>query len=509
MNNGYMPLIQRVFILLFIFFVLLSMHVGVVHASITGASDTISTSRPSASTVSPNDAGASDTQETISDNNSVFLASDSATFRADTGETLDTGINIASMSASNIPGAGQRVVYFTQTVGHTHHKGDALTVPITAMHTVNLTIGTAIPSAGKIILTFPTLAAGDANTPASPSATTFQTNNLAQANFKVYDVTGSSDITANFTANSGSITITAPTSGNAPVITLLQGTTTTISANHSIRIFVGCTALTGSGSSVSCSSQVPTLINPTRSKTAGTGGTSVSADIWKLNITTQDNNSVNLESSKVSIGTIESVQVQATIDPTLTFTIAGLANGTNISSGHGAGCNAFDNPNSGIDSTSNFVNLGVVNANQINIAAQDLTVSTNGQGGYTLTATSSGQLRNPANGYGVASSTTFTPFTAIGTEYFGIHACGTNANASFAAASGTNAICGASCTSLTSPGAKIAWPTQTTSITIASYTAGAISNDKVTVEYAGTASGSTPEGTYGTVITYVATPTFN
>src|SRR3989344_1865548 len=150
-------------------------------ATLANFSDTISTSRPSASTYLNANQAASATQVTVVDNGSIYLASDSATFRPDTGETIDIGKNVASMSAQIAGTPNTRIVYFTNTVTNTHHAGDPVVVPITAMHTVKFTTIASVPTLGTITLTFPALTSGDANNAASPSATTFQLNNLTGA----------------------------------------------------------------------------------------------------------------------------------------------------------------------------------------------------------------------------------------------------------------------------------------------------------------------------------------
>ena len=158
-----------------------------------------------------------------------------------------------------------------------------------------------------------------------------------------------------------------------------------------------------------------------------------------------------------------------------------------------SGC-ASQTTNSGTNATSTVVDMGVINQNVINLSGQYITVSTNAQNGYSVTATASGQLQNPANGYAIASST--TPSTmAAGTEYFGVQPCGTDAPSQYVPGSAIGS------------GGKVSWPTQTVLIPIAfrNTIADAIRTGLI---YAGTTSGSTPEGQYSSIVTYVATPSF-
>ncbi len=438
-------------------------------------SDTITTSRPSASAPLSANAASTDYSETIVDNKSIFIASDSAKFLPDTGETGDFAVNVASMSAlSGI----NRTLFFSQQVGHTHHKGDPVIVPITAMHTIQFTTQTFIPTGGSILITFP----GAANNSASPSATTFAFNGLVAANIKSNNATA-----CTFTINAPTITCAVSTS---------------INPNTVITFLIGCSAATGA----SCTTQVPTLINPTRNPNDATGGalaTTNTADNWKINVQSLDGVGTGniLDNSSTTVGTIESVQVTASVDPTLTFSIAGIGNAVALNTSHGASC-PTDTTNSGFAALGASVNLGTLVASTVNMSAQDLTISTNEAAGYSLTATASGALQDPSNGYSLFSNTTPAVLAALPIETFGIHPCGTDVSTGTWAPtlSGTTAGQG-----------KIGWPnsvSSATTLTVASRVSAA-NSIVTTVEYIGTVSGTTPAGTYGSTITYVATPTFN
>ena len=462
-------------------------------ASLANVSDILSTSRPSAAAPLSADQAASAGQAQIFDNGSFFLASDSAVIYPDTGETINAGINIASMSAAAVPSATNRIVYFTGTVSNTHHKGDALIANVTATHQIKFTTISTIPSGGKIIITFP----GAGSNTASPSATGFSFNGMTTTNptdVKCFPTTACNS--GSSIAVTGSNTITFTTSGS-----IAGGTV--IYAN------IGCTAA-GSGP---CTAFAPRLINPTKTAAAGT------ADAWKITIQTQDNSLVNLDYGALRAATIESVQVQALVEPTITFTIAGLLNTDNYNtlSGGAANCGS-EASNTGIDSTATFVNLGLLNNGQVSRAAQKLTVSTNGSTGYAITATTSGRFINPANGQwladgnggnGLTANDTPAPVVvpAANVPFFGFSPCGTNVYNSPASIWGT--IGGNTITAAT---AKVSnpWNTGTNGFyaTLTSYTAGPISGDITIVRFAAGVSGTTPAGTYTTTVSYVATATF-
>ncbi len=484
-------------------------------ANLLNSSNTITTSRPSASSPFFVNAATGDTLASIYNNGSFYLASDSAkTIKSFTGSYTDVGTIVASQSAA------LTTVYFGETLGVAAFKdADVLVVPISARHKIQFTIPTTIPNTGDIIITFPSLATGDANNEASPSASTFQFNNM-DANdgtlIKILD--DNTDITANTT-----ISATNPSGvGDGPDINITIDTGT-IAAGSLVEIFIGCTTVAAGD----CTVSTPTLINPTKSAVAGT------ADVWKINVQTRDDSDINLDNATIAIGTIDSVAVRATVDPTLSFTIVGLANGDQVNLGNTDGCLQAETTNTGIPATATEVNLGLLldppgtDVKIRSIAAQRINISTNGAGGYALTATSSGTLINPSTGFFLESSTTPTAFPAA-TDWFGIHACGLDTygggiSTTFWNTTATNTECGTcvtgsgSCPDAAGPGTNICkygWPTQASALTLASDTTGpigntvALGNGIISVAYAGTVDALIPPGEYRTVITYVATPTF-
>lgn len=458
-------------------------------ATLSSISDIISTSRPSASAPLTADQAASATQVTLNDNGSIFLASDSAVFNFDTGQTLNT-VNVASMSATNTPSANQRILYLTSAITNTHHAGTAVFNSVTATHTVKFTTSSNIPSSGHIIITFP----GSGNTSASPSATTFAFNGLTSANASTYIQT----------TNATTCTWTATA---APSIDCQ--TSSSITGGTTITFLIGCTTGT-----TACTVFSPRLINPTKTAAAGT------ADTWKVSVSTTDttaNGGTVLDSGSAKIGTVEAVQVQGTVEPTLTFTISGRTDGLNLTA-ISASCGSITT-NAGIDSTATFVNLGILSNGRLNKAAQQLQVSTNGSSGYAITATSSGRFINPASGVWISDANGGNGLTANDTPVpaiidlttplpaFGIHACGarSNVNSDQWVIAGLAADTSNSTAKFSNP-----WNTGTSGFyaTIASYTGGPVTQEKTAVLYGATVLGTTPAGIYSNYYTYVATATF-
>lgn len=452
-------------------------------ASLSSASATLTTSRPSASSPVSADAASGVGQLSIFSNGSRYLASDSAQIVRGTGIVSNNPVRIASQSAAFT------TVYLSGTLGTGAGAGaDVLYVPITAMHSIQFTTNTTVPSSGKIVISYP----GTFTNSASPSATTFAFNNLTTANVQSFPASACNSVSI---SSSGTPTITCTTNA-----VQTSGTT--------IHIYIGCSA----ASAVGCTAQVPTLINPTKAATAGT------ADIWKVGVQTQDASSVTLDNSTIAVGTVETVTVRATIDPSLTFSIAGVNSGTAVNNLNG-GCGQSELTNSGINSSATEVGLGVlsiapaVDTKLNNIAAQLLTVTTNGANGYSITATSPASLINPSTGFFLNSSTTPLTFPQTG-HFFGLHACGADTDL---VRWNTNALSACNTYDGTAGSANIckyAWPTATTPMLISQDTSGPIGNGIPTgngltsISYAATQDVTLPPGQYQTVITYVATPSF-
>lgn len=449
-----------------------------VQASLSLVKDTITSSRPSASTPLQTALSATDTQATVFDNLSRFIASDSARLMQGTPQDMI----VASMSAANTPASGQRIVYFTGAIAEAHTAGSVIRTPVTAKHTISFST-TALPASGKVQITFPV---GDTADQSSPSATGFSFNGLSQGG----------GIATNIYAQG--ITVNAAT-GCQPT-----ASTGTIECTLS-------SAFAGGAVTITVGYLTPALVNPTKTAAAGT------ADTWAVIIKTLDNNSVLLDSVRVKIGTIDSVEVYATVDPTFSFTIAGKTTGAAVNVGNTTGCTTTETINTGISSSPTDVNLGTLTAAGVNVSSQLLTITTNGAGGYVLTATSGGHLLNPETGYWIndaqqtptANDTPAPVEISTGTTAFGIRPCGLDVTAATWSDGDQN------CVTAGTPGTcQYANPSTTFYYTLAQDATGPIDNSVaagnglVTVEYAATISGVVPAGFYRTYLTYVATPTF-
>ncbi|MEK9208071.1 MAG: hypothetical protein AAB922_06295, partial [Patescibacteria group bacterium] len=323
-------------------------------ATLSNLSDTITTSRPSAASPLSADAASASTQVSIYNNGSRFLASDSAKImRTSTGADINTGLIIASQSSA------LTTAYFTAGTSTASQNGtDVLIANKTAMHTVSFILASPVQASGKIIITFP----GSGSTAASPSATTFAFNGLtsgnAAANISYKLNSGGTRTCASFTVAAPSITCTVDSGGS-------------IIAGSVVTFLIGC--IDGSTNEASCTTQSPRLINPTKTAAAGT------SDSWSVAVKTQDASSIDQDSGTTKIATIDTVQVQAVIDASLTFTIAGRNNAVAVNTGNTAGCTNTELTSSGIDASATLINLGsmpISSGVAPNISAQLLTIST-------------------------------------------------------------------------------------------------------------------------------------
>jgi hypothetical protein len=465
-------------------------------------SDMISTSRPSPSAPLWQDQAVGDTQLKIVDipgaSTAEFSASDSAIVTADTGQVASSA-NVSSQSAQQTGPPTFRWVYLTSTLTTNvfHHKGTAVIFPVTATHTIKFQTNSSIPSGGQIIITFP---AGGANNSASPSATAFSFNNeLAAAITDV--ICYPTNACSGGKASNQSNTFTFTTGG------IIAGGTV-------VYINIGC----GAAASGPCTQSAPRLINPTKGST-----TQGVADAWKVTVASTDtpgNGGTILDYGSIKISTVEEVQVQALVEPTITFSIiGGIGQATNLNTLVTSGCTSATQ-DTGIVDSATFVDLGLVNTGNVNVAFQQLQVSTNGFNGYVITATSSGRFADAANGHWIAdanqaASTGLSGNDApvpvaisAGTEGFGIHACGPAT-----AAVNSDEWLNAGTITLGGGTAKYMnpWNSGTNQFyaTLATHPIGPVSPaENTAVVYGVSIAGTTVPGLYTNDFEYVATATF-
>jgi hypothetical protein len=119
------------------------------------------------------------------------------------------------------------------------------------------------------------------------------------------------------------------------------------------------------------------LINPS----PASGHSEGTADTYSVIIENLDGDDAVIDNTTVKVALIESVRVTATVDPIISFSIASL----------GAGASACGSALD-VSTTATTVPFGALAIDSFKNLAQNLTVSTNAIGGYTVTAIQDDQL---------------------------------------------------------------------------------------------------------------------
>lgn len=200
-------------------------------------------------------------------------------------------------------------------------------------------------------------------------------------------------------------------------------------------------------------------------------------------------NNTDCSTSPVDSGTVAFIYtngqtLSATVDPTLSFSIAAVNSGGTV---NGATTN--------ITTTSTTIPLGSLSTGSNKIAAHDLTIGTNAQNGYTVTTKYTGALASGTHNMTDHTGTNASPstFSSAGTEAVGYTTedatLGTGTAARFTS-SGGNKWAGFSSTAY-----EVAYSNASVSET-------------VRVGYQAGIAATTQAGSYTTTVVYTATPTY-
>ena len=314
-------------------------------ANLTAVADTLSTSRLSYydALTSLHTAG-------------TTLISVTSTANLFTGDTTMIGdtTTATSYTVDDIYSATQ----FTTTAGLDAtdiQSGDVVIATRSATHAVTMTTATAIPN-GAIRVLIPSGAA--ANNDGIPNNDGFDFGVTTPSLTAPTGGGVTSWETATATASAG----TGCTSGNHCFEARYNGTN---SVNASLTFTIG-----GANK----------LINPSP-KSGHTAGTADTYTVTIQHLGDRTQNYVVIDSTTVKIALVESVRVTATVDPTITFTVAGVNSSVST-------CGNTTN----VTTTATAVPFGTMSLNTFKDLAQTLTVSTNAVGGYSVTAIENDQL---------------------------------------------------------------------------------------------------------------------
>ncbi len=231
-----------------------------------------------------------------------------------------------------------------------------------AIHTLTFTLTSAVPSNGDIFITIPAIDHatqgndGFPDTNSSIATNGFDLNNL-----------GTSNITVSSSGCANNWTVAAVTAGDATNDHRIRidRTTNSCAAGSTITVTIGDTSRQ--------------LINPAPITTGHAQGV---ADIYNINVKTRDGSDNTLDESNVRVAVIEGVLVSATVQETLTVTIAGVNSGASV-------CGQTTD----VTTTATAVPWGtIVNFGSFMEAGQSVIVSTNAVSGYTVKIAENDQM---------------------------------------------------------------------------------------------------------------------
>lgn len=231
--------------------------------------------------------------------------------------------------------------------------------------TMAFTTTTQIPSNGDLLITIPALDT---------------TNKTADG----FPDTSSSTSTNGFdigTIATGDISVTGCTDGNWTVASITAGTS---SADHLILVNRSSTACAASSAITVTIDSAPGLRNPAPLTTHTQG----QADAYQINIKSRDGGDNTLDQSDVTVAPVEGVLVSASVDETLSLTIAG------VTANSGSYCGITRSASSP-DTTATTVPWGSLSptyGSATHNTNHQITVSTNSAAGYSLYAEENDQL---------------------------------------------------------------------------------------------------------------------
>ncbi|MBA4386168.1 MAG: hypothetical protein C0410_15645 [Anaerolinea sp.] len=260
--------------------------------------------------------------------------------------------------------------------------------------TLTVTLATTVPDGGDILLTIP-----------MSDTATATTGNDGFPDYNTSVATSGFDLNGILAANLAISTSTSGTCNNSHWS--IGSATIAHTSDHTIRI-------DRSGSSCEANSTILTItlgnsskgiVNPAPINNTRNQG---EADEYTINIKTRDNADATIDNSNLMIAPIEAVLVSATVQETLSFKVAAVSSST-------AACGA--SATTDITTTAMAVPWGTISSSATFYdAAQQLTVSTNANNGYSVTIQEEDQM-----GKDGAACTGSTP--SAGHYTFGSNTC--------------------------------------------------------------------------------------
>ncbi len=469
--------VYKIILVLFVFFQLSYLFLtklpqqSQVHATLTSAKDTLSNSRLSFRSQVAAAVSSGGTFVTIGAGQSD--ADVQNLFQRDTVCFADSGINgckgTTNYTVGSIPSQTGTTIELSSALSTALLTSDIAMASQSATHTVTFTTANSVNNP-IIQVRVPAATQTATSSDGFPDYGSAVTSNG-------FDLAGlvAGDVTCAGTGPTWAASVTSSaTSGGAYHVITCTGTGT-LNSSTAVTVTIGGTHK---------------LINPAPITSGHTRG---SADVYSVTIRELDSGSVLVDSATVSIAPVEGVLVSATVQNTLSFSIAAVAASQN-----------HCGKSTSVATTATTVPFGTITSGAFYNAEHLLTVSTNAASGYVVTAQenaalsidglSATTLADTACPPNTCTTTAWADWTTNSTSGFGY---------SLANSSGTDA------TFLYSTSATFnARPfDSSTARTIMSNT-GPVSGSAVYVCYQIATSGTQKAGYYLNKLTYIATPTF-
>ncbi len=276
------------------------------------------------------------------------------------GATLDGCYQQATYTVANIIDTTN--FNFTPPLGGTAlGAADLVIATQTATHTIAFTLANAVPSSGDIYITIPAVDLDTVTNDYFPDTA----SSIATNGFDLGGV-GTTNISVGSSGCNNNWTVSAVNAGSSSAdhTVVIDRHTDTCAASSTITVTIGDTS--------------NKLINPAPISTGHTQGT---ADVYTLNVKTRDGGDNTLDESSMKVALIEGVLVSATVDETLSFTVAGTSPGS------------YCGQTTDVTTTATSVPWGTIASfAAFQEAAQTLTVSTNAASGYSVKVEENDQM---------------------------------------------------------------------------------------------------------------------
>ena len=284
-------------------------------------------------------------------------------------DTLENGcIGNKTYTVANIPSTTS--VNLTSPLTDNLLTDGYVVASASAALTLTFTTADVIPINGDLYVTIPTVNTANRTNDGIPdTAATTATNGFDQGKIVLGDVTAPASNCTQW----GTIVVTAGDATNDLRIQIPKATAT-CAASSALTVIIGSTN---------------NLINPAPLTTHTQG----QADSYQINIKSRDGSGNTIDQSDVSVAPVEGVLVSATVDETLSLTVAG------ISANSGDYCGVTRTASTP-DTTATSIGWGTISptyAVATHNTDQQVTVSTNAKSGYSVYIEENDQMGKDGN----------------------------------------------------------------------------------------------------------------